>query len=75
MYFAIQIGGLFVNTKTIHEIKSEDINLLTDLMKYWEPFFLGSLVLSVIGSLISYIVIRIYWRYYIIKIWSKRKKI
>ena len=74
VYFAIQIGGIFVNTKTIHEIKSEDINLLTDLMQYWEPFFLGSLILSVIGSLISYIVIRIYWRYYVIKIWSKRKK-
>ena len=28
VYFAIQIGGLFVNTKTIHEIKSEDINFV-----------------------------------------------
>jgi len=74
VYFAIKIGGIFINAESAYEIKSEEINILTDLMYYWEPLFLGSLILSIISSLISYILIRMYWRYYVIKIWSKRKK-
>jgi len=75
VYFAIKIGGIFINAESSYEIKSEEINILTDLMQYWEPLFLGSLILSIISSLLSYILIRAYWRYYVIKIWSKRKKI
>lgn len=74
VYFAIKIGGIFINAESAYEIKSEQINILTDLMQYWEPLFLGSLILSIISSLLSYILIRVYWRYYVIKVWSKRKK-
>ena len=74
VYFAIKIGGVFVSTESTYEIKSEQMNVLTDLMQYWEPLFLGSFVLSVISSLLSYILIRVYWRYYVIKVWSRRKK-
>ena len=73
-YFAIKIGELFISAESAYQIKSEQINILTDLMQYWEPLFLGSFILSIISSLLSYILIRMYWRYYVIKIWSKRKK-
>ena len=73
VYFAIKIGDFFINTKTNYEVKSEEVNILSDLMQYWEPLFLGSFILSCIGSLLSYMLIRIYWRYYVLKIWSKRK--
>ena len=75
VYFAIKIGGFFINSESAYKIKSEQINILTDLMQYWEPLFLGSFILSTISSLLSYILIRMYWRYYVIKIWSKRKKV
>ena len=74
-YFAIKIGELFISAESAYQIKSEQINILTDLMQYWEPLFLGSFILSIISSLLSYILIRIYWRYYVIKIWTKRKKV
>ena len=74
VYFAIKIGGIFINAESTYEIKSEQINISTELMQYWEPLFLGSFILSIISSLLSYILIRMYWRYYVIKIWSKRKK-
>ena len=73
-YFAIKIGELFISAESAYQIKSEQINILTDLMQYWEPLFLGSFILSIISSLLSYILIRMYWRYYVIKVWSKRKK-
>ena len=75
VYFAIKIGGIFINAESTYEIKSEQINIFTDLMQYWEPLFLGSFILSIISSLLSYILIRVYWRYYVLKVWSKRKKI
>ena len=74
VYFAIKVGGIFINAESTYEIKSEQINIFTDLMQYWEPLFLGSFILSIISSLLSYILIRVYWRYYVIKVWSKRKK-
>ena len=74
-YFAIKIGELFISAESAYQIKSEQINILTDLMQYWEPLFLGSFILSIISSLLSYILIRMYWRYYVIKVWSKRKKV
>ena len=74
VYFAIKIGGIFINAEFTYEIKNEQINIFTDLMQYWEPLFLGSFILSIISSLLSYILIRVYWRYYVIKVWSKRKK-
>ena len=74
VYFAIKIGGIFINAESTYEIKSEQVNIFTDLMQYWEPLFFGSFILSIISSLLSYILIRVYWRYYVIKVWSKRKK-
>ena len=73
-YFAYRLGKFFIDTKNSYVIKNEEINLLSDIMHIWEPLLLGSLILAIIGSLCSYILIRIYWRYYVIKIWSKRKK-
>jgi uncharacterized protein len=73
-YFAYRLGKFFIDTKNNYVIKNEEINLLSDIMHIWEPLLLGSLILAIIGSLCSYMLIRIYWRYYVIKIWSKRKK-
>ena len=73
-YFAYKIGNFFIDTYTYFELENEEINLLSDIMNIWEPLLIGSLILSIVGSITSYIFIRAYWRYYVIKIWSKRKK-
>ena len=66
IYFALKIGKIF--------IVEDDVGVISNLIHIWEPLFIGSLLLAIIGSLSSYIFIRLYWRYYVIKIWSKRKK-
>ena len=45
VYFAIKIGGIFINAEFTYEIKNEQINIFTDLMQYWEPLFLGSFII------------------------------
>jgi len=74
IYFALKIGKIFIETGANYEIVEDDVGVISNLIHIWEPLVIGSLLLAVIGSLSSYIFIRLYWRYYVIKIWSKRKK-
>lgn len=73
-FFAYKIGSFFITTNVTPEITDNELSLLSNIIHIWEPLFLGSIILALIGSIISYLLIRIYWRYYVIKIWSKRKK-
>ena len=73
-FFAYKIGSFFITTNVTPEITDDELSLLSNIMHIWELLFLGSIILALIGSIISYLLIRIYWRYYVIKIWSKRKK-
>ena len=72
-YFAYRIGKFFITDTSNFYIESDEINLLSNIIDIWEPLLIGSLLLATIGSLISYIFIRLYWRYYVLKIWAKRK--
>lgn len=72
-YFAYKIGKIIINTDI--NVDEKQIDILSNIKDIWEPLLLGSIILAIIGSIISYILIRVYWRYYVIKVWSKRKKI
>ena len=71
-YFAYKIGKIIINADI--NVDEKEIDILTNIKDIWEPLLLGSIILAIIGSIISYILIRVYWRYYVIKVWSKRKK-
>ncbi|MBF0265559.1 MAG: DUF2062 domain-containing protein [Gammaproteobacteria bacterium] len=46
--------------------------LMNKLIAIWEPFLLGCFLFGVASSVGSYIIIRILWRYHIIKQWHSR---
>ena len=71
-YFAYKIGKIIINADI--NVNEKEIDILSNIKDIWEPLLLGSIILAIIGSIISYILIRVYWRYYVIKVWSKRKK-
>lgn len=73
-YFAYKIGRMVFDGAINYNVGEKEIDILSNIMYIWEPLLLGSIILSIIGSTIAYIIIRVYWRYYVIKIWSKRKK-
>ena len=73
-YFAYKIGRMIFDGTINYNVDEKEIDILSNIMHIWEPLLLGSIILSIIGSTIAYIIIRTYWRYYVIKIWSKRKK-
>tara|TARA_B100000035_G_C20960920_1_gene536498 strand:+ start:568 stop:1077 length:510 start_codon:yes stop_codon:yes gene_type:complete len=73
IYFAIKVGKIFVGTSLNYEIKNNEISMFSDFMHMWEPLVIGSLVLAAIASILSYLLVRLYWIYYVKKIWSNRK--
>ena len=73
-YFAYKIGKIIFDGRIAYDVDEKEIDILSNIMYIWEPLLLGSIVLSITGSIVAYIIIRVYWRYYVIKIWSKRKK-
>ena len=73
-YFAYKVGKIFIDSKIHVDVNENEIDILSNIIHIWQPLLIGSIILAIIGSIISYIVIRIYWRYYVLKIWSKRKK-
>ena len=72
-YLSYKVGKFFINTEIDYDFSNKEVNLLSDLMHIWEPLLLGSLILAIIGSSLAYILIRLYWRYYVLKIWAKRR--
>ena len=73
IYIAIKVGEIFIEKNINYEIKNDEINMLSDYINMWEPLIIGSLILGIIASLLSYFLIRLYWVYYVKKIWLKRK--
>jgi len=72
-YLSYKVGKFFINTEIDYDFNNKEVNLLSDLMHIWEPLLLGSLILAILGSSLTYILIRLYWRYYVLKIWAKRR--
>ena len=73
-YFAYKVGKIFIDSKIHVDVNETNIDILSNIIHIWQPLLIGSIILASVGSIISHIIIRIYWRYYVLKIWSKRKK-
>lgn len=47
--------------------------LFTELQDRWQPFLVGCLSVGALVSGIGYLFVQWYWRWYVSKIWQKRK--
>lgn len=48
--------------------------LMSELGAIWEPFLLGCLVCAIVSSALGYVIIRIFWRFHVIRSWQRRKQ-
>ncbi|MFY0642181.1 MAG: DUF2062 domain-containing protein [Bermanella sp.] len=73
-YFTYKVGTVILDTP-IREFEIE-LSLdwvLTELGAIWQPLLLGSLICAVIFSALSFIGIRLFWRFHVVSNWNKRK--
>jgi uncharacterized protein (DUF2062 family) len=45
----------------------------THLAQYAEPFLLGTMVLGMMAGSLGYILMRLYWRWHVLKAWQRRQ--
>jgi uncharacterized protein (DUF2062 family) len=73
-YSTYLLGSYILNIPT----REIDVTLsltwfFSELMLIWKPLLIGSLLTATIASLLSYIIISVFWRVQILKHWRTRK--
>ncbi len=74
-YFTYKVGCLILQlpvSETSFDLTLHSVG--AGLAKVWKPLFLGSIVSGVVGGFVSYLLIRAYWRWNVVKHWRKRRK-
>ncbi|MCX4029419.1 DUF2062 domain-containing protein [Endozoicomonas sp. SM1973] len=74
-YFTYKVGCFLLNTPVLHiemELTTEWVS--SQLANIWQPLYFGSIISGVVLGLVSYFLIRVYWRWHVAKAWQHRKK-
>jgi len=75
-YFAYLLGSWVLGTPpNTFEFELSFNWLANGLMAIWQPFLLGCLIMGVSSSMLGYIVIRLLWRWNIVRRWENRKRL
>jgi len=73
-YFAYLVGTWILDTPVMEIEFSLTMEwLTTGLSTIWQPFLLGCFVCGVVSAILGCLIIRIVWRYLVLKNWQKRK--
>lgn len=74
-FFAYKIGSWILPSKSQNiNIKLSFEFFSNTIHNIWQPFLLGCLICGIVSAMLGNILIKIIWRYSIIKVWNNRKK-
>jgi len=74
-YFCYQLGAWVLQTPVQPVTIEPSLEWLTsEFQRVWQPFLLGSLIVSAVSAATGYFGIRLLWRWHVIRDWEKRKK-
>ena len=74
-YFAYRLGGFVLGIEPNgFQIELSFSWLANGLLAIWQPFLLGCLIMAISSSLLGYTIIRLLWRWNIVRRWEQRKK-
>ena len=72
-YINYKVGALFLGESDRPFSIRLTIEWLTnDMLFYWQPLILGSLIVGTIAGALSYVLMNAYWRWKVMKSWQKR---
>ncbi len=77
-YASYKLGSWLLNTQPINvqfSLEWEWLKTALSSPQLWEPFLLGSLIAAMISGALGYVVVRLLWRWQIIREWQERKKL
>lgn len=73
-YFAYKVGQWTLGSPPLpfnFELTLEWLK--TDMLRIWQPFLLGCLILSTLASIMGYVGMRLFWRVYIVRKMERRR--
>jgi len=74
-YFAYRLGGLVLGTEpNSFDFELSFTWLANGLLAIWQPFLLGCAIMAITSSLLGYGVIRLFWRWNVVRRWELRKR-
>lgn len=74
-YFCYQLGAWVLQTPVQPVTLELSLEWLTsEFQRVWQPFLLGSLIVSAVSAAAGYFGMRLLWRWHVIRDWEKRKK-
>ncbi|GAA4652423.1 DUF2062 domain-containing protein [Kistimonas scapharcae] len=74
-YFTYKVGCYILQTPVSPLGFEASLEWLkTELSRIWLPLYLGSVITGLIAGALSYISIRLFWRWHIIRNWRERRK-
>lgn len=73
-YFAFKVGAFVLNTPAQRFNFEPSVEWLTSgMLNNWQPFLLGCFICGSTLAVVSNVLIRLLWRYYVLKDWYARK--
>ena len=72
-YFAYRVGLGALNMPRQENLSFATDSFLSGLGEIWQPFLLGCLIVGTISAIVGFVVMRLLWRYVVVKQWSRRK--
>lgn len=74
-YINYKLGALFLGESDRPFSIELTVEWLTnDMLYYWQPLILGSLIAGTLGGALSYALMNYFWRWKVMKSWEKRIK-
>jgi uncharacterized protein (DUF2062 family) len=75
-YFTYRVGLVLIGNRRPLPQGSElsFAWVMQELNRIWEPLLLGSVVCGIVVSLAGFTIMRLYWRWHIIRHWRTRRK-
>jgi uncharacterized protein (DUF2062 family) len=74
-YIAYEVGAhLMREPHRDFDVQFNMDSLLVVIHEIWQPFLLGSIICAIISGLLSYFIMSLVWRYFVITHWLARKK-
>lgn len=72
-YFTYRVGCFVLQSHGVPDFEPTAEWFATELHHIWKPLLLGSVISGIIFGCLSYLSIRAYWRWSIVRMWKARR--
>lgn len=74
-YCCYVLGAWLLNTPALEMPDRITLQWIAQVLaSHWQPLYLGSLVAALVCALLGYVLTRLYWRWWVLRSWRRRRQ-